>query len=230
MTNFSQRHPGLVISAWFKALYLASLLLLGAMGAEAAPVLDVTGVSDHGYLIHPDQAAAVSFTFTQAFSGVSITADLTKINPATDGGVFLVSNLGPSATIGDIVATANFSAISFIGNGTTLFSGLNLGIGNYAIVVANSQSTTGDVIWNGSSLASVSQAAGVLDGIDFFASDTSGFLVNSAFTTVLASDRSAFFTVTAADPVSNVPEPSSLLLLVLGVAGLVGVRARQRMH
>ncbi len=231
MNLFTSRQTVSFFGAWLKALYLASSLLLGAASAQAMPLLNVGGVSNAGYIILPDQAAAVSFSFTQAFSGVSITADLTKINPATDGGVFLVSNLGPSANLGHIVATQNFSAISFIGSGTVLFSGLNLGIGDYFMVVANSQSTLGNVIWNGSNAASVTQASGVLDGIDFFASNTSGFLFNSAFTPILASDRSAFFAVTAVDPVvTHVPEPGSLLLMVFGLAGLAGARARKRMH
>lgn len=231
MTQSTRRQIGSTISTWFKALCLAPLLLLGAAASEAMPLLGVTGVSNSGYIIHPDQAAAVSFSFTQSFSGVSITADLTKLSAATDGGVFLVKKLGPSATLGDILATADFSAISFIGNGTLLFSGLNLGAGDYAILVANSQSTTGNVIWNGSNAASASAAAGVGDGIDFFSSDTSGFLVNSTFATVLPSVASAFFNVIAADPVvTNVPEPGSVFLLIFGLAGLVAVRARKQAH
>ncbi len=230
--NLSTQHQtGSFLSTWFKALCLACSLLVGSGGTQAAPLLNVSGTGNLGHFIAPDQAAAVSFTFSQTFNGVSITADLTKISAATDGGVFLVSNLGPSANLGNIVATQDFSAINFIGSGTVLFSGLNLGAGDYAIVVANSQSTQGNVIWNGSSSASVTQASGVVDGIDFFASDTSGFIFNSFFTPILASDRQAFFTLTAADPVvTNVPEPGSLLLLVFGLAGLVIVRTRNNLR
>ncbi len=229
MTHSTERQARAPFPTWLKSLGLGWSMLLAVAAAQAMPLLNVSGFGDKGYIIAPDQAAAVSFHFDQAFSGVSITADLTKINPSTDGGVFLVSNLGPSATLGDVIATQNFSAISFIGSGTVLFSGLNLGLGDYAIVVANSQSTAGNVLWNGSSAASVSHAVGVVDGIDFFSSNTSGFLFNSAFTPVLGSDRQAFFTVTAADTVvTQVPEPASLLLLVVGLVGLASTRVRKQ--
>lgn len=215
---------------WYQTLLLCLSFAFCASGVNAAPLLSVGGNSNQGYIIHPDQAAAVSFTLTQGFNGVAITANLTKISQATDGGVYLVRNLGPSATLADVVATANFSAINFVGSGTLLFSGLTLGVGDYAVVVADSQSTAGNVIWDGSNSATVTQAAGVIDGIDFFSANTSGFLFNSVFLPVLPSVSSAFFAVTVADPIviNDVPEPESLLLVVFGLASLVVVRARNR--
>ena len=218
-------------SNWCSAVFLGLSLALGSAAVQASPtpLLTVSGSNlDTGHLIRPDQAAAVSFIFDNAFSNVTITADLTKLSTASEGAIFLVSNLGPTAGLGAIVASADFNSIHFTGAGTILFTGLNLAGGSYAVVVANGQGNDiGDnVIWQGSSTADVAQSLGVHDGIDFFAADTSGFLINSAFATVLASRTQAFFTVTA-NEVTSVPEPGSLLLVFLAMGSLVWVRVQR---
>ena len=213
------------------AILMALTMALGSAAVQASPtpLLTVSGSNlDTGHLIRRDQAAAVSFIFDNAFSNVTITADLTKLSTASEGGIYLVRNLGPSAGLGDLVAAVDFNSINFTGAGTILFTGLNLAGGSYAVVVANGPANDiGDnVIWQGSSTADVAQSVGVHDGIDFFSADTSGFLFNSFFTPVLASRTQAFFTVTA-NEVTSVPEPGSLLLVFLAMGSLLWVRVQR---
>jgi hypothetical protein len=118
-----------------QALALVVALQFGSAKLHAATVFDTTGSGDLGHIIQPGQAAASSFTLTQAFSNVTITADLTALGSPI-GGVFLMTDLGPTADIGDLVAGVNFSSIVFIGNGRCLYR-LNLAAGDYALVVAN---------------------------------------------------------------------------------------------
>ena len=98
------------------AILMALTMALGSAAVQASPTPLLTvsdGFSDSGHLIRPDQAAAVSFIFDNAFSNVTITADLTKLSKASEGAIFLVSNLGPTAGLGDIVASADFNSINF---------------------------------------------------------------------------------------------------------------------
>ena len=101
-------------SNWCSAVFLGLSLALGSAAVQASPtpLLTVSGSNlDTGHLIRPDQAAAVSFIFDNAFSNVTITADLTKLSTASEGAIFLVSNLGPTAGLGAIVASADFNSI-----------------------------------------------------------------------------------------------------------------------
>jgi len=211
---------------WWHALPVVLGLMLCTASLRAAPqtspLLTVTGAGDLGYIINSNQAAAVSFTLTQAFTGISATADLTGVNAR--GGAFLMSNLGPSATVGDILASVDLASITFAGADTLLFTGLNLGPGDYAILVASDQSfQSSTVIWNGSSAPSVTAGPGIIDGIDFFSASTAGGPWSSQFTPVF--DRSAHFMLSVATPV---PEPATWLLMVMGSAALVVVQVRRR--
>lgn len=202
----------------------AGLLALALAGLTAPvlaqPLLTVTGASTLGHTISSNQAAAVSFTLTRAFEGVTATADITGLSPR--GGVFLMKDLGPGTGFADIVAAVDIGAITFAGSETVLFSGLNLGAGDYAIVIASDQSSPNStLIWNGSRSAQVTASAGVIDGIDLFASDTAEFPPASAFSAVF--DRSAHFALF----IPAVPEPATWLLMAVGV-GLLW--ARQRAH
>lgn len=210
---------------------LGLALAVSATMAQAAPMLSVGGTGDLGHTILINQAAAVSFSLTQAFSNVTVTADLTPLF-APQGGVFLMSALGPAAGIGNIVAGVDFSLITFAGGATVLFTGLNLGVGDYFLVVANDQAgpALSRVLWNGTSGTSgaiVNAAAGVTDGVDFFEDDTAAFPPASSFTTVLPGDRSAHFTLSTVDRVTNgIPEPDSWILVILGTGALLLVRRR----
>lgn len=201
--------------AWHAGLLALALSGLGAP-SQAQPLLSVTGASTLGHTISSNQAAAVSFTLTRAFEDVTATADITGLSPR--GGVFLMRDVGPGTGFTDIVAAVDISAITFAGSETVLFSGLNLGAGDYAIVIASDQSSPNStLIWNGSRSAQVTASAGVIDGIDLFAADTVEFPPASAFSTVF--DRSAHFALF----IPAVPEPATWLLMGMGV-GLLWTR------
>jgi hypothetical protein len=214
---------------WLTVISLVGALVLLASELHAAPLLTITGPGDLGHVVDSDQAAAVSFTFTRSFVDVTITADLTGIN--AEGGVFLMSDIGPSAGIGDIVATADFSTIVFAGSSTVLFTGLSLGPGDYAVVVASDQGApSSTVIWNGSTSPTVTAASGVIDGIDFFAGDTAAFPPSSDFDVVF--DRSAHFAVSGSVPELSLPALSPWGQLLAGLfilaSGLGGVSRGKR--
>ena len=205
---------------------LTAVLMLSASELLASPLLTVTGEGDKGYSIYSNQAAAVSFTLTETFNEVSITADLTDFN--AQGGIFLMSNIGPDAGIGDMVAGVEFDSIVFSGKSTVLFTGLTLSPGAYAVVVASDQSAPDSmVIWNGSTVADVTAAGGIIDGIDFFCSNTDAFPPSSSFETIF--DRAAHFSVSGiTSSVTPVPEPNSCLLLALGFVVFAFHRNRRK--
>ncbi len=210
-TTFGNRFSRLSVR-----LSIAALLILLTLNVHAIPLLTVNGAGDSGYIINSNQAAAVSFVLTENFNDVTIRADLTGVN--AQGGVFLMSELGTNAGFGDIVAAVDFSSLVFSGSNTLLFSGLDLLTGNYAILVASDQSAPNStVIWNGSSAANVVAASGITLGIDFFSSSTAAFPPASSFDTI--SDRSAHFSISRT--VTQVLEPGSGLLFILGLAGFV---------
>ena len=159
---------------------------------HADPLLDVSGVGDLGYTINSDQAAAVTFTLTDFFTDLSVTADLFGIN--AQGGAFLMTDIGPTAGVGDIVDAIDLAGVTFAGSGTLLFAGLALGPGDYALIVASDQAfPTSTVLWNESTTPTTTTFPGIIDGIDFFASSTAAFPSASLFSVVF--DRSAHFAV-----------------------------------
>lgn len=197
--------------AWHAGLLAMALAFVSAPSQAQQPLLSVTGASTLGHTIHANQAAAVSFTLTRAFEDVTATADITGLSPR--GGVFLMKDVGPGTGFADIVAAVDIGSITFAGSDTVLFSGLNLGAGTYAIVIASDQSSPNStLIWNGSRSALVTASPGVIDGIDLFAADTVEFPPASTFSTVL--DRSAHFALF----IPSVPEPATWLLLATGTA------------
>lgn len=200
-------------------LTLAAMFTLAAFSAQAVPILTVDGAGDLGHIIDSNQAAAVSFTLTDSFDDVSITADLTSVGAV--GAAFLMTDLGPTAGFGDMVASVDFSNITFDGSNTLLFSGLSLLSAEYALVIASDQSTPDStVIWNGSSsaLSQVTSASGITYGGNFFSADTDAFPASSSFDFVF--DRAAHFTVSAgAGSVVEAPEPASWLLIAMGLVG-----------
>lgn len=200
---------------------LAMALACTGAALQAQPLLTVTGPSTLGHTIRSNQAAAVSFTLTRAFEDVTATADLSGLSPR--GGVFLMRDLGPGTGFADIVAAKDLAAITFAGSDTVLFSGLNLVAGDYAIVVASDQSARDSlIIWNGSrtAQASVTAAAGVIDGIDLFSTNTAEFPPASVFSATF--DRSAHFALS----IPTIPEPSAGWLLFAGMGLMMGLRRR----
>ena len=205
---------------------LVAVLTLSASELLAVPLLTVTGDGDLGYRIESNQAAAVSFTLTESFNEVSITADLTGFN--AQGGIFLMSNLGPGVWTENVVADVDFKDIAFSGNATVLFTDLTLSPGAYAVVVAMDQSEPGSqVIWNGSTRADVTAADGITDGINLFFDSTDEFPPSSSFDTIF--DRSAHFSVSGSNSsVTPVPEPDSWLLVVSGFVVFAFHRNRRK--
>ena len=161
---------------FISAFAVAVLCAYTPSTAQAVVILEVTGGdSAAGHAIFDDQAALTSFSLSQPFFNVTITAHLDC--PVScrdgDGGVFLVNAFGNTAGIVNIIDAVDFSALTFAGANTVLFTGLNLLIDDYFLVVANE---VGLAFWTGSTpgTAAVTTAPGVTHTLDLFADDTGG--------------------------------------------------------
>ena len=203
------------------ATALCCMLILATLSsqAEATTILDISGTDDTGQITDADEGVAASFTLTQAFSNVSITAPTSCT--FCSGGVYLMKNaIGPTATIADVIAANVFTPSSQI----ILFTGLNLSAGDYFVVLTMDDGITGAAGWSGSTTPTISSLAGIIPGFDYRVEDVNqGFPGQSNFTALLGNDR-LFLTVTADVPTA-VPTPSTVWLFISALAGFGFIRA-----
>ena len=88
-------------------------------------------------------AVAAGWTQTSSYQNVSIAAELNGGGGGTITGIaYLMTELGPSTTTANVLATADFTATSPISGYppdlVTLFNGLTIGSGTYYLVIAGS--------------------------------------------------------------------------------------------
>lgn len=205
-----------------------ALLFCAPQNAVATPItlLHVSGAGTTGQVINAGQAAAVSFTLGQAYSGVAISAEVLCV--ACNGSVYLMKDrIGPTAALTNIVTGDFFNVSSSV---NPIFNGLSLGAGNYFLVVAIT--TAGGAGWTGSLVPSITTEPGILFDLNYFAS-TIDFSApfRSPFLAIASSSALHFSIVadaTAPGGGNTVDEPSLLLLLGIGAGGLMFVRRRQR--
>jgi hypothetical protein len=209
--------------------YLAKMAFLAAISCGvglpavwAAPVtlLEVGGSGETFQFIDDNQAAAVGFTLGQAYSNVSISADILCVD--CSGEVILMrGDLGPTADLTNFVTAASFDVSSPV---DPLLDGLDLDAGDYFLILAMTEE--GSAGWIGSDVPVITSVPGVSAGFNFFADtlDTPSF--NSEFEVILSS-RGLHFTVTADVPAVVVPAPPTLWMVVGGLA-LLTLRHRTR--
>jgi len=214
----------------FSVLGLAVMLawMLGQpTKAKADLIVGVSGPDDSGASITSGTAAAVGFHLDQPFQNVAVAADYVKFN--VSGLVLLTNKIGPGTTLGNILADTTLDASTPI-SPTPIFSGLSLPADDYFLVFNQDASVVGQMFWNGSLSATATISTHPMASTGpfyFFAPSTEPLPAASDFSIVPGT--ALHFTVTG-DLVSAVPEPSSLCLLLIGVAVTGGVPAVRRLR
>lgn len=215
-------------------LLLVACILLCAAPAQADSVLlntssSVPSCNYCGWDLNTSHWHALSFTFANTFTNVSITLPL-SIYPAPYGGTAWITNsIGPGTTAANIVATSTFSNVNnndFYVGPVTFFSGLTLGPGTYYFMVSVS---SGGAMVEGlhpNYNLVVSTAPGVSAGSDYVALDPNYYGCCAQDMTFPPASNWTYpgnagdyipMTITG---VSAVPEPGTLLLVATGVIGV----------
>jgi hypothetical protein len=204
-----------------KVAFLAAIACgIGSPAGWAMPVtlLTVSGSGETFQFIEENQAAAVGFTLGQAYSNVSISAEILCVDCSGEL-ILMRGDLGPTAGLTNFVTAASFDVSSPV---DPLLQGLDLDAGDYFLILAMTES--GSVGWIGSDAPDITSVPGVSAGLNFFADalDTPAF--NSEFEVILSS-RGLHFTVIAEIPDIVVPAPSTLWTILAGL-GLLAFRPR----
>ena len=178
-----------------------------------------------------DNADALNFTTTVPFTNVAISAFFGSIGSTPGSGtVYLTDSIGAGTTVADEIARITLTNIA-VATGAeppiTLFTGLTLLPGSYFLILANDTGSQGIGI-GGTSMPTETTSAGTLIGKDLFTNDDPLALYSpaSSFSFPVLSDT--LFEVTGDAQLSNIPEPSTALILVTAVVGLTAMRRRRK--
>jgi hypothetical protein len=189
--------------------------------AMALPLLTVTGSGTTGQIINGDQAVAVSFSLDQTYANVSISADVICVGCV--GSVFLMQDLiGPTATLANFVDGLAFDVSSSV---DPLLSDLTLSAGDYFVILGITTTSAG---WVGSSTPTITTAPGITHGINYFASNLNTAVPYQSDFLPIFSTSALHFSVSGDAQISSVPEPSTMVLMALGLIALVMSQRRRR--
>ncbi len=192
---------------------------------SADTIIGRTGPAFSDFTLGPNDVFCISWSTSDAFSNVSITARMTSFSGMPGSGIaYLTTQIGPGTTVLDQVASAPFIVSAPIASDVLLFSGLSLTAGTYYLTLSSPESTTA---WLGASNPPMTTAPGVSYNGQFGQRHTpvdpyppaSGFMP-----TDVAQGYSSLLFVVSGDAV---PEPSTAVTLLVG-CGLLICRQRRR--
>jgi hypothetical protein len=213
-----------------RALFSAVFVLLFVVPIQPAfadsILISQTGTGTGSWSLAAVESNAVSWSALSASSNVTVSA---RLIGDFNGMAYLTTRIGTEATLADVLLSSSFSvASSSAFSWVDLFTDINLGPGTYYLVLgsvedrgggwANTEqpmvSTSSGITYNGSYTASASN-----NNLSFFPGSNftdSGGVAVAPFQFQVSGDLKPKF----------VPEPTTLLLLVLSLTGLAALKLR----
>lgn len=221
--SFTGQSAGVAKRVWIRGFATCALglaLLASILPARALPLLSVTGIGNTGQILTANQAAAVSFSLDQAYSNLSISADILCVSCV--GSVTLMMNrIGPTATLLDFIGGDFLDPGSSV---SPLLSGLSLEAGDYFLILAITETGAS---WIGSTAPIISTATGVTHGFDYVATSFNQPVPFQSTFQLIGGTSALRFSVNGDAAVSAVPEPTAASLFALGLFGLALSRRRR---
>jgi hypothetical protein len=146
------------------AILLLPLILLPA---RATTIIAETGRHAYGWQARYDEFGVVSWTQTNTYYDVKITAPLYSVATDDTGTAYLTRRMGPGTTLADQVATA---PVAFPGyqnpSEVVLFTGLTLGPGTYYLFITGGTNYWSS--WTGTDQPTLATDAGVTHNGDVY--------------------------------------------------------------
>jgi hypothetical protein len=195
-------------------------------------IISVTAPPALSTLILGSSVVSTSWSESQAYSDVAISVlvDSAIVGQTPSADAFLTTNIGPGTTATDEISHTRFTvpvqlpvcSAESCGAVVTLFSGLNLGPGDYFLTIAPDAMSSGFVGWFPALNPTVVEGAGVSAGTSFLAAGAAFYPPASAFGDYAFGgyQYAMNFTVTEA-ATSPIPEPATAPMIGLGALVLL---------
>ncbi len=207
---------------------LLTLLAAMAFFPAAVPVFGEVIVSDTAGGTSGSNSAfvAVSWTQTGTFDDVTIAAQLKSNLPTVSTGTAYLSNdLGSGASAGNLLYTDSIATNNNAdGVLITLFTGLTLGPGTYDLSILGN----GGLYWTVAGAPVQTLASGVTQGPDLVSTGPIGTPAISTSFNDLTTGHPLFEVSGTPVTTTTTPEPSMLLLMFVGLAGVIYARTGSR--
>ncbi|HZT71715.1 MAG TPA: hypothetical protein VFC10_18440 [Terriglobia bacterium] len=171
---------------------------------------------------------------SSSYSNVTVAAmlDGNSYNEAFSGQAFLMTQVGPGTTTASQVAAVDYSVAANASGLVNLFSGLNLGPGNYYLVI---DVTSGAGAWDGSAVpATIATGTGVTflgsgSNFDSFKYGSTPPYIPTFNTNYGTNGNQLEFQVTSLGSTTTpTPEPGTFLLISAGGLVFAGLQLSRR--